>query len=267
MMKQFIYSIFLFCSVTGHAYFPFIDAEGISGKYHNLKGVAFGEKVQYEVSRVNITHQDIDIDFNKVDKNLVLADDKTSVKLNLDFSFLNVFESLSFKNVGIKSDKKVFSLSTEDLILNIDPTSFELSDIHFITDISASTIAEEEMTILHGLILHSSLKAKTLDFGEISETKKIPLIVRFLDLFIEKGRFKGVAKVDSYINVWLKLFGEISTNKEETMLDIKLDSAHLGIIPIKGKILSSIRALNIKAITVKDDHIIVDLRSLTKPIR
>ena len=123
------------------------------------------------------------------------------------------------------------------------------------------------MTILQGLILHSNLKAKTLDFGDISETKDIPLIVRFLDLFIEKGRFKGTAKVDSYINVWLKLFGEISTNKEETMLDIKLDSAHLGIIPIKGKILSSIRNLNIKAITVEGDHIIVDLRSLTQTIR
>jgi len=88
---------------------------------------------------------------------------------------------------------------------------------------------------------------------------KIPLIVRHLKFSMDDGSFTGKAKLDSYINLWLRLKGSIKVNKEKTLLTINLATAKLGIFSFRKTLLRQVKKLNLDTVTVVGNNILVDI--------
>jgi hypothetical protein len=139
---------------------------------------------------------------------------------------------------------------------------------------------------VEGLILNAVVKAKNLFFKSIekkyffddlkqenpdhivdlsrmeNEAKSIPLVVRNMNFTVKEGVFTGRALMDSWINLWLRLNGVMSTNKTNTQLTIHLQSARLGIFSIKGTLLKRLRGLNLEGVSIIKDKIIVNLETV-----
>ena len=86
-MKLIILSII--CINIAFAGFPIVKVIEMSGEYNNKKGIAYAEIADYDLDDVRISHKDIEVRFNKIEKNLVLRDDNTTVQLKFDFDFPN----------------------------------------------------------------------------------------------------------------------------------------------------------------------------------
>lgn len=282
-MKAII--LFVIMTSTATAAFPKIDMQNVQGRYLDEKGNAYAEKAHYELPKVKISHENISIDFNKKEKNLIISDPSTSVELEFDFSFLNIFKALSFDNLGIKSDSKVFTVTSESLDLYISPKKYHLEGFSIETDIRNIPIPnDEDITVIEGVIINSHLSIKKVNFSNFDiivfeslkaenprlthhikklQTKAkssiVPMIIRNINCDIKDGKFTGKAKIDSYINLWLRVSGQITTDKENTFLDINLKKAKLGIFSIKYTLLKMLKSLNLDKITVSGSHIIVDL--------
>ncbi len=285
-MKKFLFSLFFV--QTAFASFPIIDVHNITGEYLDAKGKAYAVKAYYEIEKVKIAHSEITIDVNKKQKNLVINDPNTSVQLDFDFSFLNVFKAFEFRGVDIKSDKKLFTVRAPELDFFISPKHYDLSNFFFETDVRNIPVGDDEdVTVVDGIILNARLFTAKMQFKnfdeqvfdeirienpglneKVSEMLKkaqsatIPMIIRHIKFSVKEGKFFGRAKLDSYINLWLRLWGNITTDKENTFLDIHLSKAKLGYFSIKSSLLGMVKRLNLDKVTVKGDHIIVNLTSI-----
>lgn len=281
--------ILILCFVvnTAYAVFPIIDVQNVNGDYLDEKGSAFAEKAYYALPKVKISHKDISIKFNKREKNLIISDPSTTVELEFDFSFLNVFKAFAFDNSYIKSNTKLFTLGSNVLDMYIDQQKYHMEDVILETDVRNVQVPDDEdLTILDGIVLNAAVKIKKISFSKFrdivfddlrienpskiseinhfqlkSQKNALPMIIRFLKFNIDKGRFRGIAKIDSYINLWLRMSGTIKTNKENTLIDMHLQRAKLGWFSIRGTILKMARRLKLDGLTVKGSHIIVDLGS------
>jgi len=292
--KEVCVKLSLICfivSFNAYAIFPTINVKNINGEYLDEKGHAYAEKASYKLPKVKIAHENIEVKFNKNQKNLIISDPSTTVELEFDFSFLNVFKAFSFTDVGIHSNEKLFSIDAPGLDLYINPKKYNITGFHIETDVSQiPTQDDEDITIVDGLMLNGTLSFLTLEFNDfdeiifndlklenpqnISEIQKmrqsgrdleIPMIVRTGKFTILNGVFNGSAKIDSYINLWLRLSGDVKSNKDNTEIDIQLTKAKLGIFSIKSTILNMVKRLNLDGVTVDGNLIHVNLKKTDKP--
>ena len=268
--------------------FPSININNLTGDYLDQKGTAHADKARYKIHKVKIAHENIYIDFNKKVKNLVIKDDTTSVELDFDFSFLNIFKAFSFNQVQIHSNKNIFSLGGTSLDLYISPKKYHLSHYSVETNVKGfSRTDNREITLVDGLILNAGLGIKKIEFAkfddvvfedirienpdrisEVNQLEKsgqsleIPMIIRNVDYKIFRGSFMGKAKIDSYINLWFKIWGDISTDKDNNFITIKIKKAKLGFFRITRTVLNMVSNMKLDGVKVSGNTITVDLRNV-----
>lgn len=287
-MKKFILLAAMLCSSV-YAAFPLIKVDDISGSFSDRTGSAYAEYVSYDLNVVKINHKKIEVEFNQKEKNLVLNDLNTSVELNFDFSFLNVFKSLSFSNVDIRSNPKLFTSSLEELSLFIDPREYALKNVEIGSDLTNVARDINDISILEGFILNGDIAVKSISFGPISPESlredivaenpalekeaneflskaeaamgqgMIPVMGRNFRMVIKEKTFSGSVLLDSWINVWLYLGGKIESDEKKQKLYIDLYKAKLGIFSVKGLALKAVRALKLETVQVDGNRITVDL--------
>jgi len=278
-MKKFVLSVCLLAA-SSYGAFPDFKVENITGVYENRHGTAFAEYANYDLEFVNIAHKNIHVKFNNVNKNLVLSDDNTTVRLKMDFSFLNVFNTLRFEEVFAKSHKLGFNSSLSSLHIFIDPSEYVLENIEIASDLSSTPNANGgEVDILEGFILNGDIAVEKIslaapenqafakelktEYPELFKLAKkalnIPLIGRNLRLVMKEKTFSGSVLLDSWINAWLYLGGTLDYSKEKEKLRIGLKKAKLGIFNIRNFVLNKIRNLGLDTVSVEGDQIIVDL--------
>lgn len=280
---KFLAPLLLITSLCAYASFPEINVEELNGTYLDAKGRAHAMKAQYVLPKVEIKHENIDVVFDKVERKLRISDPSTSVTLDFDFSFLNIFKSFEFTGVEIKSTDKLFWVQSDVLNLFINDTSYNLDEFYVETDVrNIPTQDDEDISIVDGLILNAVFNTKTLRFSNVDKErfledlsaentdkleeisvlkadKDIPVIVRNISYVVKDGVFHGKALMDSWINLWLRLSGKMSTNKENSELSIRLDRAKLGFFSIRGTLLKRVRALNLEGVQVIGNEIKVKL--------
>ena len=268
--------------------FPSININNLTGDYLDQKGTAHADKARYKISKVKIAHENIYIDFNKKVKNLVIKDDTTSVELDFDFSFLNVFKAFSFKQVQIQSTKNLFSLGGSNLDLYISKKKYHLSDYFIETNVKGfSRTANRDITLVDGLILNAGFGIKKIEFAKFDDvifddirienpekieeanqlerrgqSLEIPMIIRNADYKIHRGSFMGKAKIDSYINLWFRVWGDISSDKDNNFITIKIKKAKLGFFRITRTVLNMVKDLKLDGVKVSGNTITVDLRDV-----
>jgi hypothetical protein len=270
--------------------FPTIDVRNVNGDYRDEKGIAYAEKASYALPQIKISHSQIEFNFNKFEKSLIISDSSTTVELEFDFSFLNIFKAFSFTAVNIDSTDKIFNIQSEQLDLYIEPKKYHMSNISFFTDVEAIPTQDgQDISVIDGLILNAGLKIEKIEFEHFDEVVfddlrvenpishlevkkiqneknyklKLPMIIRKTNFTVKEGVFNGRAKVDSYINLWLRLGGKISTNKENTVIEVFLIKAKLGIFSIRKTVLKMVKRLNLEGVTVDGNKIRVDLATVS----
>ena len=256
------------------------------GDFLDDKGSASAEKAYYIIpNAAKISHKDITIEINKKKKNLVISDPNTTVELVFDFSFINVFKAFTFEELNISSNSKLFTIKSDILDLYVSPKRYHLEDIRFETDVRSLPIPDDEdITVVDGMLLNANLKVKKLEFKNFDDVvfdllqkenptilpevkqvfakgifQKLPMIVRSINFDVKKNEFKGTAKIDSYINLWLRLNGSINIDKDAKIIDINIRKAKLGIFSVKRTLLDMARNLKLENITVKGNHIYINL--------
>lgn len=281
-MKVFIFTALLVSSFCTYAGFPEFKLTNLSGTYENKHGSAFAEYASYNLDVVRIEHKVIHVKFNNVEKNLVLSDNNTSVRLKFDFSFLNVFQALEFDSVNAKSEKAKFLTKIDELGVFIEPSEYILNNLEISSDLTNMDINANEIDMLEGFIMHGNLFVEKIamksihaddiqdDLGRTfpdlrtnrdpnARPLKIPLVGRNFHLTIDKKEFSGKVLLDSWINAWLKLAGSLDYKKNEQLLRITIDKAKLGIFSVRGLLLRKIKKLNMDTVQVDGNVIIVDL--------
>jgi len=280
-MKVLIFSILLLN--FAFAGFPIVKVINISGEYKDKKGTAYAEIASYDLEDVKISHKDIDVKFNKVQKNLILRDDNTTVELKFDFDFLNVFSALSFEGVDIFSGGNKLDMNLSDLNIFVEQDTFHLNRVVLTSDVTQYNTDGRDISILNGLLLNGEVKVNYLDFGKTKKEKlfqelrlakleelilekenkiDIPVIARYLKLKLEKGDFSGAVLLDSWINAWVRLNGTVKNIEKENKLIINLQRAKLGWFSIKGFLLKKVRELDVDTITVEGNNIIVNMENV-----
>lgn len=284
-MKKIFVIPLLIISAQAFAAFPLVKFENLYGEFVNDKGKAYAESAKYDLDQVKISHQEIEVKFNKKEKHLVIKDDKTTVELKFDFSFLNVFKFLSFEGANLKSTAKNFEIGLNQLNLFIQPNDIGIEDLVVSSDITQVNDQDPgtgDTTVLDGFVLNGELRLKTLSFGKIDsrgfindlilenpelkdEAQKtfiataIPVTARNLNLSVQKGKFNGRVLLDSWVNANLYIGGEIKNLAKQNQLQINLQKAKLGYFSIKGIILKQIRKLKLDSIKVDGQIITVNL--------
>lgn len=275
--------VILLSSISAWGAFPLINFENLSGDYANGKGIAYAESGKYTIPPVKISHKEIEVDFNKQQKHLIIKDDNTAVELGFDFSFLNVFRALNFSGVDIKSNQKKFAVFLETLNIYIDPNEYRVREIDVVADISKITDIGDDIDVLDGFIVNGDLNITELSFGTIdkeamvndlvaenpkhkdkivqmfSKLKAIPVVARNLRMVVRKKTFSGSVKLDSWINLNAYLGGKIDYDKKNNKITINLLKAKLGYFSIRKWALNSIKKLKLENITVSGTNIIIDL--------
>lgn len=269
------------------AVLPVIDIKGINGDYLDESGRAHALKAFYELPKVSIRHQDIEINFNKKDRSLILRDPNTTVQLAFNFSFLSIFKAIAFENVNIKSNTKVFTVTSDNLDLYIKPKKYHFEDILIETDVTnVPNSDDDDFDILDGILMNGEISSRKMDFSDYDviifddlreenpefadeitllqekmEKMKIPLVVRHMKFNVDKGDITGKAQLDSYINLWLRLAGTIKVNKEKTLLTITVDTVKLGIFSFRKVLLKQLKKLQLNNVKVEGNQILVSLKS------
>jgi hypothetical protein len=284
-MKLLIISLLI--STSAWAKFPLINFEGLSGDYVDKKGIAYAQSGKYEIPPVvKLSHNEIEVRFNKIQKNLVIKDANTTVELGFDFSFLNVFRAINFAGVDISSDQKKFRVFMESLNIYVDPNEYRIRDLDVVTDVSQIADVGDDIDILDGFMINGDLNITEASFGKITQNemmnnlisenpekeeeirkifsfvkikKGIPLVARDLRMVVRKETFSGSVKLDSWINLNLYLGGKMEHKAKEKQLVINLLRAKLGYFSIRKWILRAIRNLNSENITIDGTKIIIDL--------
>ena len=90
----------------------------------------------------------------------------------------------------------------------------------------------------------------------------IPMVVRRANFELKEGKLAGIALIDSYINLWFRLNGDVKANEENTNITITITRAKLGIFSIKSTVLNLVKNLKLSNVTVSGNKIIVDLSSI-----
>jgi hypothetical protein len=263
--------------------YPIIKVENISGQFENNKGSAFAESAKYDLKEAIITHKRIDVDFYKPSKNLVLSDDNTSVQLNFDFSFMNVFKAFHFEGLNIESDLKHFNVFAPSFVLDIEPNKYTINEIEVDTDIRNEPNVDQDIDILQGFLLKGELNVKSILFGKLNQKEmiqdfmnenptvakdieedfskriNIPLAARNLRLVVKSSTFSGSVLLDSWINATLYLGGKTDYNKKSNQLTLTLLKAKLGYFSIRKFLLKRLAKMNIESVKVNGSNIVIDL--------
>ena len=280
--------IFLLSIQSALAAFPVIKASSISGDYADNKGSAYAESAYYELPKIKVEHKNMELKIDKLESTLVVRDPSTSVELDFDLGFLNVFKSFSFDQVNIDSNKELLNVSVEKIDLRIKEKNYAMTNISFFSDLKGVPAQDtQDISIIEGIILNAGIKIEKLEFEnldpeffvqlqkensflapEVNLLKKIlekvnklkvPMIARNIDLLVKSGYFNGKAKIDSYINLWLRLGGEISTNEDKTALIIQLKKAKLGVFSIRTTLLNRLRSLELEGVSISGKTITIQL--------
>lgn len=286
-MKLFLCVMLLSTSVL--AKFPLIDIQRMSGEYVEGEGKAYAEKAFYVIPKAKISHEQIEIDFSKLSKSILIKDPSTSVELEYDFSFLDVLKAFSFNELNIKSTDKLFTIVSDVFDIYIDPTKYHIEKFLVETDVrNIPTSDAQDISILDGIILNGRLEAKKMQFKdfdltlfddlrlenpghkqEITKVQKsnklsIPMIVRHMKFKADEGRIVGKALMDSYINLWFRVWATMKTNKRNSELIITVNKAKLGIFSIRSTLLKAIARLKLDKVNVdvKRRTITIDLKSI-----
>jgi hypothetical protein len=280
-MKIIILSIL--CLNFAFAGFPIVKVIEMSGDYNNKKGNAYAEVADYDLEDVRISHKDIEVKFNKIEKNLVLRDDNTTVQLKFDFDFLNVFSALAFEGVDIYSGGNKLDMNFDNLNIFVEQDTYHLNKVDLVSDVTQYNTDGRDISILNGLLLNGEVKMNYLDFGKtktsqinkeleelnLGELKlndktkiDIPVIARYLNLKLSKGEFSGAVLLDSWINAWIRMNGVVKNLEKENKLIITLQRAKLGWFSIRGFLLRKVRDLKIETITVDGNNIIINMENV-----
>lgn len=263
---------------SSFAGFPLLEFEDLSGSYANRRGQAFAKSASYDLDVVKVEHSELEVLFNNIDKNLVIQDTNTSVRLKMDFSFLNVFKSLSFEGGKIRSLPKHFHFQMEELSVFIAPEDYVLSEIKLSSDLTNLAGDISKIGVLGGLILDGEITIKELSWGASflqakelftsvvslkdltqKEVADIPLVVRDCRLEMKDKKFVGTALLDSYLNAWLSFGGEIKHDSKKNMLYIEIKKAKLGVFSVRNILLQKIADLSLETVKVAGNVVIVDL--------
>jgi hypothetical protein len=281
-MKSILLTLFVLN--TAMAGFPIVKVIEMSGEYNNKKGTAYAEIADYDLEDVKISHKDIDVKFNKIEKNLILRDDNTSVQLKFDFDFLNVFSALSFEGVDIFSGGNKLDMNFDNLNIFVEEDTYHLNKVDLVSDVTQYNTDGRDISILNGLLLNGEVKMNYLDFGKTkaSEINKelaifnlaqlnakeeknkidIPVIARYLNLNLAKGKFTGSVLLDSWVNAWIRMNGVVKNLEKENKLIITLERAKLGWFSIKGLLLRKVRNLGVESISVEGQNIIINMENV-----
>ena len=273
-------------SLNAIAAFPLLKFDELNGEFIDGKGVASAKSAKYDLQQVKIAHNEIEVKFNRKEKNLVIMDQNTTVELVFDFSFLNVFKSFGFSGVSVESTNKKFDLLIDQIDVHIEPKTYKAEHIFVTTDLTAVSTDElpgDDYDILDGFILNGAVAFKRLSFGKVDANNlqtnlidenplqeedikeslkglgKIPLSLKNFSLGVVKGKITGKVLLDSWINANVYIGGKLNHKVKENKLEIVLTKAKLGYFSIKGLVLKEISKLKIEAITVKGNLIEVDL--------
>ncbi|MCO4753404.1 MAG: hypothetical protein KC478_02925 [Bacteriovoracaceae bacterium] len=276
----------LLCVQAAWASFPLVKVDKITGHYSDKKGKAFAQHASYDLDVVKIDHRNIEVEFNYLEENLVLNDLNTTVQINFDFSFLNVFRTLEFSGVDIKSTHKKFYSNLDELKLFIEPAEYIFTKVEIssdLTDITGDVV--KDMSVLEGFINNGDVAVKSIKLGPIvpkvfkqqvieenpelvkdiesafcpESTNTIPVMGRNMRVVFKEQTFSGSLLLDSWINSWLYFGGKIKNDQENKKLLIDLYKAKLGIFSIRGLALRTIRNLKLDSVSVQGNRIIVDM--------
>lgn len=274
-MKQLIVLILL-CSSSAYAIFPKISAHGVSGYYKLGDGVAYAEYVEYELPEVKLVHKNIDVKFNKPEKNLVIFDNNTSVSIKFDFSFMNVFQIFDFKNVALNSENRKFAFNVDQIHVLLDPQEFTLNNVKLVADLKGVQL-NSEISFLEGFLINGELNVDDVLLGDfiekellkgtdfLSEFKKndiiskVPVAGRMAKMHIHSGKFEGQVLLDSWINLWLRFGGDIYLSPDEKKLEIVLNRAKLGYFSIKSFVLKKLAKIQNERIKVEGNKITIEV--------
>lgn len=271
-----------FIAINAMAFFPDIDVKSISGRYIDGKGSAFAHSAIYDLDVVKISHENIDVKFNIVSKNLVLNDKNTTVKLKYDFSFLNFLKAATFESLNIESKSKKFEVSAPEVNIFVDEDQIEFIEMGILSDLEGATInTDGDIDIFSGVLINGQIDIKkarmlsydltdlyndiVVEYPELNEDKslqktaKIPLIVRNLRLNLKESSFSGRALLDSWINAWVYVGGKIENDTKSKKVKITLTKAKLGVFSIRKILLRKLRKAGINGVTVRGNVITVDL--------
>ena len=274
--------LILTISCKAFAAFPILDFQNINGDFHDNRGNAYAEKAKYDLQNVKISHKQIEVKFNKIQKNLVLKDATTTVELGFDFSFLNIFKAFTFSGVDVTSTTKRFELFLESLNLYIDKSVYSVEEIDLLADVTNLVNSDADIDIIDGFMLNGDLNIGLMKFGDINNDlwlnslldenpqdsefiqknlnliKKIPLIVRNLRMVVRKETFSGSCKLDSWVNFNLYLGGTMKHITKENKLVINLLKARLGYISMRKVILKALGLLKLQGVSINGSEIIID---------
>lgn len=281
-----IFILALFAGSTAFAAFPTVKVDSISGAYENKRGKAFARHASYDLDVVKVEHSELEVSFNNIDKNLVINDMNTSVRLKMDFSFLNVFKSLSFSDVNIRSNPKEFSSELGELRVFIDPSEYVLSNIQTTSDLTQTDVDVSNISMLEGFLMNGDVSVESislassqkleqvrtalekelpkeflLDDNDLKDLKgiAIPLIGKQFRLVMKDKTFSGSVLLDSWLNAWMHFGGALEHDKKESELRIELRKARLGFFSVRGVLLRTIDKLALETVKVRGNWIIVDL--------
>lgn len=268
-----ILTVCLLASQIAGAAFPTLKIEDVSGSYADRRGNAFAKRAFYELDVVKVEHSQLEVLFNNIEKNLVIQDTNTTVALKMDFSFLNVFKSLSFSGAKAVSDSKRFSSELEELRLFIEPSEYVLSGIKLDSDLSEANVDAAEVGVLRGFITNGDIAVEEISLAAnasralsdiLPEALKaadadLPLRALNARLMIKEKTFSGSALMDSWLNAWLYIGGGLKYDEKENMLYIELKKAKLGVFSVRSKLLDKVAGLALETVKVRGNTIIVDL--------
>jgi hypothetical protein len=274
--------VLMMLSSTTFAAFPILDFQNINGDFHDNRGNAYAEKAKYDLQNVKISHKQIEVKFNKIQKNLVLKDANTTVELGFDFSFLNIFKAFTFSGVDVTSTARRFDLFLESLNLYIDKSVYSVEDIDLRADVTNLVNSDADIDIIDGFMLNGDLNIGVMRFGDINSDlwlsslmeenpsekdfiqknlnvlKKIPLIVRNLRMVVRKETFSGSCKLDSWINFNLYLGGTMKHFAKENKVVINLLKAKLGYLSMRKVILKALGLLKLQGVSINGSEITID---------
>lgn len=271
-------------SLNSFAKFPVVNVKDLSGSYENNRGRAYAESAKYDLTEAIISHERINVEFFRPEKNLVLRDESTTVELNFDVSFMNIFKAFEVDLVNINSTKEVFNLNTHKLILDIAPAKYTFNKVELESNVEGKIGKDDEFDLIDGFLVSGEANILSVFFGILrkdkfiedlkfenpdlskeidtqfsNNTDKIPVVARNFRMVIEKGNFSGSVYLDSWLNATLYLGGKVEYLKKDNKLIIKLWKARVGYFSIRNIILRKIAALNLDAVSVSGSTISIDL--------
>jgi hypothetical protein len=284
-MKK-IYSIILFYSSLLHAHYPIIQIEDLNGVFVDGKGKASAESAYYDLKQAVISHKKIEVDISKPEKNLILKDPNTTVRLAFDFSFMDIFHSFNLEGLYLNSEDKIFDLDVLKSTFFIRDQEFHFYNPEIYSELPKTPVNEvndgkKNILILEGITQNCNFKFKELRFSTISEIttkdleeenpelkaqvseifkKLIPIKgAKDFNLDIKDKKFKSFVKLDSYIDMNFYMSGLTYLNDKKDQFIIQIDSAKLGYFSIKKFIFNKVRELQLDKVEIEGNSIIVSL--------